>query len=99
MATAVRFEDVLEQLHSPDEGERERAARHLSKLGRIGLNPEQGIRALKASSLPYPPRRNRRADTGVDLIRAALAVPYPEYLPQIIQRYILWNERARSEVL
>jgi len=99
MATAVRFEDVLEQLHSPDEGERERAARHLSKLGRIGLSPEQGIRALKASSLPYPPRRNRRADTGVDLIRAALAVPYPEYLPQIIQRYILWNERARSEVL
>lgn len=99
MPTAVRFDDVLEQLHSSDERSRERAARQLGRLARIGLPVEQGILALKASTLPYPKRRFRDDDTSVDLIRAALTVPYPEYLPHVTQRYILWGERARAEVL
>lgn len=99
MPTAVRFDDILEQLHSTDERERARAARHLGRLGRVGLTPEQGLRALKASTLPYPRRRRRGEDTSVDLIRAAFTVPYPEYLPSVLQRFHLWHDRARREVL
>jgi hypothetical protein len=99
VTTAVRFDDVLEQLHSPEERERERAARQLARLARVGLAPEQGLRALKASTLPHVKRRGRRDDTSVDLIRAALATPYPEYLPYIEQRFHLWNAKARREVV
>jgi hypothetical protein len=97
--TAVRFDDILEQLHSTDERERERAARQLTRLGRVGLTPEQGLRALKASTRPSPRRRRRGDDTSVDLIRAAFAVPYPDYLPSVVQRFHLWHDRARKEVL
>lgn len=99
VATAVRFDDLLEQLHSADERERERSARQLVRLGRVGLSAEQGLRALKASTLPYPRRRYRGDDTSVDLIRAALMVPYAEYLPSIEKRFHLWNARARREAL
>lgn len=99
MPTAVRFDDILELLHSSDERERERAARQLVRLGRLGLTVEQGLRALKASTLPYPRRRSRDDDTSVDLIRAALTVPYPEYLESIEKRFHLWNPRARREAL
>jgi hypothetical protein len=95
----VRFDDIIEMLHSPDERERERSARHLIRLGRLGLSPEQGLRALKASTLPYPRRRSRTDDTSVDLIRAALMVPYPEYLPSIEKRFHLWNPQARRVAL
>lgn len=98
MPTAVQFDDILEQLHSTNERERARAARQLGRLGRIGLSTEQGLRALKASTLPYP-RRRRGDDTSVDLIRAAFAVPYPEYLPSVLQRFHLWHDRARREVM
>lgn len=99
MPTALSLDDVLELLHSPRERERERAARQLARLGRIGLSLAQGLRALKASTLPYPARRFPKDDTATDLIRAVLQVPYPEYLPHIVQRYRLWNPRARAEVL
>src|SRR5947208_3329693 len=99
MATTVRFDDLLDELHNPNERERERAARQLVRLGRQGLTPEQGLRALKASTLPYPRRRYRGDDTSVDLIRAALMMPFPEYLPSIRQRFHLWNARARREAL
>jgi hypothetical protein len=97
--TALRLDDVLENLYSPREPERERAARQLARLGRLGLTLEQGLRALKASTLPYPPRRYPKDDTSTDLIRAVLQVPYPEYLPQIVQRYRMWNPRAQREAL
>ncbi len=99
MPTAVRFDDVLDLLHDTDERVRERSARRLMRLARTGLSLEQGMRALKASTLPYPRRRFRGDDTGVDLIRAALAVPYPEYLESICQRFHLWNAKCRRELM
>jgi hypothetical protein len=99
VATAVRFDDVLDLLHDPDERVRERAARRLARLARNGLSMEQGIMALKASTLPYPRRRFRGDDTSVDLIRAALTVPFPEYLESIRQRFHLWNPKARKEIM
>ena len=87
MPTAMRLEDLLDQLHNPEERIRERAVRRLVRRGRVGFTPEQGVLVLKASSLPYPPRRDPADDTAIDLIRAALQVPYSEYLPQIVQRY------------
>lgn len=97
--TIVRFDDVLDLLHDPEERVREKAARRLIRLARTGLSLEQGTKALKASTLPYPRRRYRGDDTGVDLIRAALAVPYPEYLENIRQRFHLWNAKCRREIL
>jgi hypothetical protein len=97
--TAMRLEDLLDQLHSPDERTRERAVRRLVRRGRVGFTPEQGVLVLKASSLPYPPRRDRADDTAVDLLRAALHVPYPEYLPHVVERYRHWSRRARAEAL
>jgi hypothetical protein len=99
VATAVRFDDVLDLLHNPDERVRERAARQLARLARSGLSLEQGMTALKASTLPYPRRRFRGDDTSVDLIRAALTVPYPEYLDSIVQRFHLWSPKARKEII
>jgi hypothetical protein len=99
MAATVRFDDVLEQLHSTVERDRERAVRQLGRLARIGLTPEQGLRALKSSTLPHAKRRAPGEDTSVDLIRAAMATPFPEYLPCIEQRFHLWNARARREVI
>lgn len=99
MATAVRFDDVLHLLHDPDERVRERAARTLNRLGRIGLSVEQGLMALKASTLPYPRRRYRGDDTAVDLIRAAMTIPFPEYLDSILQRFHLWQAKARREIM
>lgn len=99
MPTTERFEEILEQLHNAEERARERAVRQLARMARVGLAPEQGMRALKASTLPYPKRRGRHDDTSVDLIRAALVTPYPEYLPYIEQRFHLWNSRARREVV
>src|SRR4051812_18226361 len=95
----MRLEDLLEQLHSPDERMRERAVRRLLRRGRVGFTPEQGVLVLKASSLPYPPRRDPADDTAVDLLRAALQVPYPEYLPHVVTRYPHWTRRARAEAL
>jgi hypothetical protein len=95
----VRLEDLLEQLHDPDAGARERAVRRLLRRGRAGFTPEQGILVLKASSLLYPPRRDPDDDTSVDLVRAALSVPLPEYLPHVVERYAHWNRRARAEAL
>src|SRR5205814_4497000 len=92
--TAMSLEDLLDQLHSPDERTRERAVRRLVRRGRVGFTPEQGVLVLKASSLPYPPRRDRADDTAVDLLRAALHVPYPEYLPHVVERYRHWTSRA-----
>jgi hypothetical protein len=97
--TAMPLEDLLDHLHSPDIRTRERAVRRLLRLGRSGFTPEQGLLVLKASSLPYPPRRDRADDTAVDLVRAALNVPYPEYLPRVVERYPLWKPRARAEAL
>jgi hypothetical protein len=99
VATAIRLEDLLDQLHAPDERTRERAVRRLLRRGRAGFTPEQGILVLKASSLPYPPRRDRADDTAVDLVRAALQVPFPEYLPHVVERYPHWTARARAEAL
>src|SRR5947209_3714564 len=96
---ALRLEDLLEHLHSPEERIRERAVRRLLRRGRAGFTPEQGVLVLKASSLPYPPRRDRADDTAVDLLRAALHVPYPEYLPHVVARYAHWGRRARAEAL
>jgi hypothetical protein len=97
--TALRLDDLLEQLHSPQSRVRERALRRLRRLGRVGFTPDQGLLVLKASSLPYPPRRDPADDTAVDLIRAALQVPYPEYLGPIVDRYPHWHRRARAEAL
>jgi hypothetical protein len=97
--TAVPLEDLLEHLHSSDERTRERAVRRLLRLGRAGFTPEQGLLVLKASSLPYPPRRDRADDMAVDLVRAALHVPYPEYLPHVVERYQHWRPRPRAEAL
>ena len=99
MPTAMPLEDLLEHLHSPDGRTRERAIRRLLHRGRTGFTPEQGVLVLKASSLPYPPRRDRADDTAVDLVRAALNVPYPEYLPHVVERYHRWTPRARAEAL
>ena len=99
MPMAIRLEDLLDQLHSPQERTRERAVRRLLRLGRAGFTRDQGLLVLKASSLPYPPRRDPADDTSIDLIRAALHVPYPEYLPQVVQRYPHWHRRARAEAL
>ncbi len=99
MPTAMRLEDLLDQLHSPDERTRERAVRRLARRGRVGFTPEQGVLVLKASSLPYPPRRDPADDTAVDLLRAALQVPFPEYLPHVVERYPHWRRRARAEAL
>jgi hypothetical protein len=97
--TAMPLEDLLEHLHSSDDRLRERAVRRLLRRGRVGFTPEQGVLVLKASSLPYPPRRDRADDTAVDLVRAALNVPYPEYLPHVVERYAHWKGRARAEAL
>jgi hypothetical protein len=97
--TAMRLDDLLELLHSSHPRDVERAARRLRRLGRLGLTPDQGLLLLKASSLPYPPRRDPADDTAVDLIRAALQVPYPEYLGPIVDRYPHWHRRARAEAL
>jgi hypothetical protein len=97
--TAIRLEDLLDQLHSPQERTRERAVRRLLRLGRAGFTPDHGLLVLKASSLPHPPRRDPADDTATDLLRAALQVPYPEYLPQIVHRYAHWHARARAEAL
>jgi hypothetical protein len=96
---ATRLEDLLDLLHHPEERTRERAVRKVLRLGRLGFTPEQGLLVLKASSLPHPPRRDPADDTAIDLIRAALHVPYPEYLPQVVQRYTHWHRRARAEAL
>ena len=77
MPTAMPLEDLLEHLHSPDGRTRERAIRRLLRRGRTGFTPEQGVLVLKASSLPYPPRRDRADDTAVDLVRAARTFPTP----------------------
>src|SRR5260370_1310416 len=61
--TAMPLEDLLEHLHSSDDRTRERAVRRLLRLGRVGFTPEQGVLVLKASSLPYAPRRDRADDT------------------------------------
>jgi hypothetical protein len=95
----VRLEDLLEQLHDSDLRVRERAVRRLLRRGRAGFTPEQGILVLKASSLPYPPRNDPDDDTSVDLVRAALSVPFPEYLPHVVERFSHWNRRARAEAL
>jgi hypothetical protein len=95
----MRLEDLLDQLHSPHERTRERAVRRLFRRGRAGFTPDQGLLVLKASSLPYPPRRDPADDTAVDLLRAALQVPYPEYLPHVVHRYPHWHARARAEAL
>src|SRR3954466_16105133 len=97
--TAMRLEDLLDEPHTPDERARERAVRRLVRRGRVGFTPEQGVLVLKASSLPYPPRRDRADDTAVDLLRAALQVPFPEYLPHVVERYQHWSPRARAEAL
>src|SRR5882724_1675439 len=94
---ATRLEDLLEQLHSDEECTRERAIRRLRRLGRLGFTPEQGLLVLKASSLPYPSRRDPADDTAIDLLRAALHVPYPEYLTQVVQRFPHWQRRTRAE--
>jgi hypothetical protein len=96
---ALRLEDLLELLHSAGERTRERAIRKLRRLGRLGFTREQGLLVLKASSLPYPPRRDPADDTTIDLLRAALHVPYPEYLTQVVQRYPHWQRRTRAEAL
>jgi len=97
--TAIRLDDLLEQLHSPHLRVRERAVRRVRRLGRHGFTPERGLLVLKASSLPYPPRRDPSDDTAVDLIRATLQVPYPEYLSPIVDRYPHWQRRAKAEAL
>lgn len=99
MPMAMRLEDLLERLDDADPRMREKAVRRIARLGRAGFTPEQGVLVLKASSLPYPPRRDPADDTAVDLIRAALAVPYPEYLPHVIARYPHWGKRGRAEAM
>jgi hypothetical protein len=96
---APRLDDLLERLDGPDPRARERAVRRIARLGRAGFTPEQGVLVLKASSLPYPPRRDPTRDTAVDLLRAALAVPYPEYLPHVVARFQYWGKRARAEAV
>src|SRR5262245_38477545 len=96
---AQRLEELLEQLHDPAPRVRERAIRRLLRRGRLGFSPAEGLLVLKASSLPYPPRRDSADDTAVDLLRAALHVPYPEYLPAMIARFPHWRRRARREAL
>jgi hypothetical protein len=93
------LEELLERLHDTDERVRDRAVRRLLRRGRAGFTPEQGIRVLKASSLPYPPRDDEADDLAVDLVRAALLVPHPEYLPHVVARYSHWNRQARTEAL
>jgi hypothetical protein len=95
----LSLDDLLERLHEPDQRVRDRTLRRLLRRGRAGLTPEDGIRVLKASSLPYPPRNDGADDVAVDLVRAALLVPHPEYLPHIVERYPHWNRRARAEAL
>jgi hypothetical protein len=97
--TTIPLEELLDQLSSPDERLRERAVRRLLRRGRTGFTSDQGVLVLKASSLPYPARRDRADDTAVDLIRAALYVPFPEYLPHVVERYKHWSHRARAESL
>lgn len=99
MPMALRLEELLDQLHSSQERTRERAVRQLLRRGRVGFTPEQGLMVLKASSLPHEPRRDPADDTSVDLIRAALHVPYPEYLPHVVGRYQHWSRHARAEAL
>jgi hypothetical protein len=95
----LTLEDLLERLHAPEERFRDRAVRRLLRRGRVGFTPEQGILVLKASSLPYSPSSDRADDIAVDLVRAALFVPHPEYLPHVVERYSHWNRRVRTEAL
>src|SRR5436189_4829033 len=95
----MRLEELLEQLHDADPRQRERAVRRILRRARIGFTPAEGLLVLKASSLPYPPRRDSTNDTSVDLIRAALQVPFPEYLPAVVTRFAHWQRRARREAI
>jgi hypothetical protein len=96
---AMQLDELLERLHHPEQRERERAIRRILRRGRTGFSPADGLLVLKASSLPYPRRRDPADDTNVDLIRAALQVPYPEYLPAVLARFPHWHRRARREAL
>src|SRR4051812_41577898 len=96
---ALRLEDLLERLHDPAPRVRERAIRRLLRRGRLGFTPEEGLLVLKASSLPYPRRRDAADDTAVDLLRAVMQLPYPEYLSAVVARFPHWHRRARREAL
>lgn len=93
------LDELLDQLQGADAAVRERAIRRIRRRGRQGFTVEQGMLILKASSLPYPPRLEPACDTAVDLLRAVLQVPYPEYLPAIVARFPHWSRRARREAL
>jgi hypothetical protein len=94
-----RLEELLDQLHDPAPRRREQALRRLRRRARNGLTSTEGLLVLKASSLPHPPRRAASDDTAVELIRAALQKPFPEYLPAIVARFSRWSRRARREAL
>lgn len=99
MPKTAQIAELLEQLHDPAARVRERAIRRLVRQGRRGFAVEDGLLVLKASSLPYPPRRDSSDGMAVDLLRAALRVPFPEYLPAVVGRYPYWKTRARREAL
>src|SRR6476619_6979501 len=94
-----RLEELLDQLHDPAPRRREQALRRLRRRARTGLTSTEGLLVLKASSLPHPPSRATEEDVAVELIRAALQKPFPEYLPAITARFSRWSRRARREAL
>ena len=100
MPTAMPLEDLLEQLHAPDDRMRERAVRRLlpPRPGRVharaGHARPQGV----VAAVPAPPRSGPTTRPSISSA-PPFHVPLPEYLPHVVERYPHWSRRARAEAL
>ena len=88
MPTAMRLEDLLDQLHSPHERTRERAVRRLLRRGRAGFTPD----ATFASDDYIAVQALVAAGLGVSVI-PGLAVAHP--LPGVAVRRLASGAPSR----
>lgn len=92
------MEGVITRLQIPDDTIRRRAAQDLREMAYLGINPDDGIRALEAAAKgSFPGEKGPRIRTV--LVTAAAFDPKPEYVPVVDRNFALYDRASKDVAL
>jgi len=94
------FSKTIQGLRHDNPIMREKAARDLSEWMERGLNPVEGVEALRFAAQPFPPRMESTwRGYDVLLVELAQSDPHPSYVHIIRDSFAMYSIEARWEAL
>lgn len=95
----LSWDQLVQQLRSPDSKVRESAFEILQARAKPGLTRAEGALALQVAGDAFPTQKYEWQDTSVELVRSAAVTPYPEYVSLVAANFSSYNAKTKVAAL